>query len=575
VATFHYRSLIRLLIGASLFATSDFAQSFPASPSLRLKTREIQTADPKDDPVEGVAPQSFGRGGHMLLQFNQLPTADTIAELENRGIRVLQTVPENGLLVTVEGRVHLQGLQVRYAAPIVPSDKISPLIVASDSATSGPFYLAEFHPDVNMNYARTLLLNLGLELRENSYLHPRHLMVLVRDPKKLSEIAGLDEAAYIFPASDQLAAVTPVRACAGAIVSARTATSSLSQITAAGGPGWSSKGLNGGSLNYVFGHDAPAGSAQLEVQRAMAEWSKVIKLDWVQATNPVAARTVNILFGSADHGDGPFEGPYGVLVHTFYPSPQNPEPIAGDIYFNDDEMSRIGTNTDAFSVALHELGHALGLGHSDNPFDVMYPYYRVVGTLAAGDTAAIQTMYAAQEGSNGGMATPLTMRVVVPQASGADGASTGGGPTADSVLPDAGTGSTQDFTFRFSDSEDPLKLIGFAMLFSTSITTQNSCYIVVDRNSATVTLRWDSGIGADSKPIASATVLQNSQCLVGAVSASISGLSEIITASVTFKPAFSGLKNIYMFGSEGAVNTGWVLRERSTRQRAQGQRPIR
>jgi hypothetical protein len=40
----------------------------------------------------------------------------------------------------------------------------------------------------------------------------------------------------------------------------------------------------------------------------------------------------------------------------------------------------------------------------------------------------------------------------------------------------------------------------------------------------------------------------------------VSGLSIIIKANVTFKGTFSGLKNIYMFGSEGAVNTGWVIR---------------
>ena len=357
----------------------------------------------------------------MLLQFDLPPTVDTIVELENRGVKVLRTVPENGLLVAVDGPVRLADMQVRYAAPIAPSDKISPLIAVSDS-TSNAFYLVEFHPDVDMDFARTLLLNLGVELRENSDLHPRQLMVRVLNPNRLSEIAALDEAAYIFPASDQLVNATPVRACAGAIVSTATSDPTLSQIIAANGPGWDGNGLNATSLNYVFAQVTPqvaAGDAHSEIQRAMAEWSKIIKLAWVQTTTLGGPRTVSILFARGAHGDGyPFDGPNGVMAHTFYPSPPTPEPLAGDMHFDEDEIWRVGANTDIFSIALHELGHSLGLGHSDNPSDVMYPYYRIVATLAAGDRAAIQTMYAPQDGSaGGGTPAPLTMTAVVPPSS--------------------------------------------------------------------------------------------------------------------------------------------------------------
>jgi hypothetical protein len=160
-------------------------------------------------------------------------------------------------------------------------------------------------------------------------------------------------------------------------------------------------------------------------------------------------------------------------------------------------------------------------------------------------------LYAADAGANTGWVSSGAWTVVIPAPQ----------PSADSVSPNGSSGGSQTFTFVFSDSQNATNLIGMAMLFNTtSATVTNACDIVYDRNAGTVALTWDNGAGSDPKALGSALTLKNSQCQVGAATAAASGLSQIITLSVTFTATFSGTKNIYMFGSDAGLNTGWVLR---------------
>jgi len=133
-------------------------------------------------------------------------------------------------------------------------------------------------------------------------------------------------------------------------------------------------------------------------------------------------------------------------------------------------------------------------------------------------------------------------------------------PAADSVSPDVGTGITQSFTFIFSDSQDAANLTAAAMLFAPLLDAKNSCYVVYDRNLGTIQLEWDNVMGADVKPVASRTPLENSQCVIGATSVTATSILTGITLDITFKSSFTDAKNIYMYGADGdgSINTGWV-----------------
>jgi hypothetical protein len=351
--------------------------------------------------------RTLGRS-HVLIQFSDAPSDDQVNELENRGAAVLTYVPDYALSISVNDDVSFENTGVQAVGRLRPKEKISLDLAGSLTPGTKLTVVAEFYLDVDPNDARAIVNNVGLLIQEDPDLLSNHLLVS-GTAEQVAALAGWDEVAYIFPASADLIAGTPVHACSGAL----TQRGSVGQSVALVGDGWDGPGLGRADLKYAWVHltEKLAGNAaEAEIVRAFNEWATYAKLTFSPTSNATGNQTLAVLFASGDHGDGyPFDGPGGVLAHTFYPFPINPEPIAGDLHFDNDENWKIGADVDVFSIALHETGHALGLGHSDKPGAVMYPYYHIVTGLTQEDIGAILQLYAVQDGKpspNPGTPTP-------------------------------------------------------------------------------------------------------------------------------------------------------------------------
>ena len=162
---------------------------------------------------------------------------------------------------------------------------------------------------------------------------------------------------------------------------------------------------------------------ELQFQKAAAVWQAVANINLSQVSDNGSPEATN-----GNQQDDPRFGDIrigmlnlgsGVLGETLLPPPFNGGTDAGDMFLNSTASWQINTDYDLETVAIHEFGHALGLGESQITTACMYAYYNgMKQSLTTDDIAGIQSVWGAPQpdqfnsnGQNNGnfMSTPTNI----------------------------------------------------------------------------------------------------------------------------------------------------------------------
>ncbi len=137
---------------------------------------------------------------------------------------------------------------------------------------------------------------------------------------------------------------------------------------------------------------------QQQIQQAAAVWEQVANINLVLVSdNGAAVGSAGDQQGDPNFGDiriGAVPEQSGTLAEAFLPPPINGSSLAGDILFNSSVNWQPNYGYGMETVAIHEIGHALGMDHSQVQQAVMYATYNgIKQSLNSDDKSGIQSIY--------------------------------------------------------------------------------------------------------------------------------------------------------------------------------------
>ena len=132
-----------------------------------------------------------------------------------------------------------------------------------------------------------------------------------------------------------------------------------------------------------FSPDLTPAKARRAIADGFACWAAVTPLSFKEVAS---GEDITLRFITGSYGDGSFDGPSGTLAFGYY---------AGPIYFDEAEG---WSQSFLAQVALHEIGHSLGLAHSTVAASAMNPFYSsIYSGLQPDDIHGIHSIYGWRE----------------------------------------------------------------------------------------------------------------------------------------------------------------------------------